>query len=53
MNGKMERMWKEAVVAIPVFAWRDWGNHENISVRIAGLQADIWSWDIPNMKQEC
>jgi hypothetical protein len=23
------------------------------SVGIAGLQADIWTWDLPNTKQEC
>jgi hypothetical protein len=28
-------------------------NHETISARLPGLQAEIWTWDIPNMVQDC
>jgi hypothetical protein len=35
------------------FAWRDWGKPRKNSVRIAGLQAEIWTRDLPHTKQEC
>jgi hypothetical protein len=28
-------------------------NHQKDSVKIAGLWADIWTCDLPHMKQEC
>jgi hypothetical protein len=37
---------------IPAFAWKIEDNHEK-PVRIAGLWVEIWTWDIPNTKQEC
>jgi hypothetical protein len=27
--------------------------HEKNSVRIASLQAEVWTWGLPNTKQEC
>jgi hypothetical protein len=50
-------MWKEAVVArfnvlsrnLPKMTEE---NHENL-VRIIGLQSEIWTLDLPDMKQEC
>jgi hypothetical protein len=35
------------------FAWRFWGKLLQTSVRIAGLEASIWTRDLSNMKQEC
>jgi hypothetical protein len=29
------------------------GKHEKTSFKIAGLQAEIWTRDIPNAKLEC
>jgi hypothetical protein len=50
VNNELERIWKEAVVAwfdsILPFAWRDWWQTRNSSVRIAGLRADL-----PNTKE--
>jgi hypothetical protein len=38
--------------ALPAFAWEDWGKLRSISVRIAGLEAEIWTRDFQNTKQE-
>ena len=32
------------------FAWAD---HKIISISIASLGADIWTWDLPDMRQVC
>jgi hypothetical protein len=32
------------------FAWRNWQKPQKITVRIPGLQAEIWTQDFPNMK---
>jgi hypothetical protein len=32
----------------PVFACRDWGKQQNISVRIAGFRVKTWTLDLPN-----
>jgi hypothetical protein len=55
VNDKLEMVWKEAVVAwlygtIPAFSWRDWENHEKVS--IAGLRTEIWIPALSNTKQE-
>jgi hypothetical protein len=33
------------------FAWRDWGKRRKNLVRIDGLQVEIWTRDLPNMKE--
>jgi hypothetical protein len=38
---------------IPAFNWKDWGKPRKITVRAAGLRSGIWTWDLPNRKQEC
>jgi hypothetical protein len=35
------------------FTWRDLRKPQKPSVRIANLCTKIWTWDLPNMKQEC
>jgi hypothetical protein len=57
-GNKFERKWKEAVMAKiqgtnQAFAWKDWEKLQKSSVRIADLWADIWTQDLPYMKQEC
>jgi hypothetical protein len=37
---------------IPEFAWRDWEKPRETPVRVAGLQAEIWTWGPQNMKQD-
>jgi hypothetical protein len=37
---------------ILAFAWKDLWNPQN-PVRIVGLWAKIWTWDLPISKQEC
>jgi hypothetical protein len=53
----LEGIWKEAVVAnFNALSWHSpIGNEENhkIPVRIADLRAEILTWHLPNMKQEC
>jgi hypothetical protein len=38
---------------ILAFACRDWAKPQKTQVRVAGLQAEIWSCDLQNTKQEC
>jgi hypothetical protein len=38
---------------ISAFDWKDWGNPRKLSVGIADLRAEVWTRDLPNMKQEC
>jgi hypothetical protein len=60
-NERMIGEWcieKEAVVAyfqstVQEFALRNRGKPWKTSVRIAVLWAEIWTWDIPDTKQEC
>jgi hypothetical protein len=39
--------------AILLFAWMDRGKPRKTFVKIAGLQNEISTWDLPNAKQEC
>jgi hypothetical protein len=39
--------------AVPEVVCRDWGTPRKTLVRIAGLLAGIWTWDLPNTKLEC
>jgi hypothetical protein len=38
--------------AILEFSWRDWVKSRNHQVRISNLQAEIWTQDLQNIKQE-
>lgn len=40
-------------VPIPEFVWRDWGKPKDISVRRAGVSAEIRSEHLPNTSLEC
>jgi hypothetical protein len=33
--------------------WRSWGKPQEISFTTPGPQAMIWTWDLPDTKQEC
>jgi hypothetical protein len=35
---------------IPKISWIDWGRPQKISVRIAVIEAEIWTQDFPNAK---
>jgi hypothetical protein len=50
VNNELVKIWKEGAVAWfeVEFSWRDWGKPWNISIRITGVQADIWSRCFPN-----
>jgi hypothetical protein len=37
---------------IPEFAWRVWEKAGGSLIRIADLQAETWTRDLPNMRQE-
>jgi hypothetical protein len=56
VNNKLRKIWDEAVA--PQFEVWSWSFLEGLSktmktsVRIAGLRAKIWTWDLPNTKQE-
>jgi hypothetical protein len=39
MNDELGRIWKETVVAVSIFAWRDWGKHWKLG--ITGVSAGI------------
>jgi hypothetical protein len=48
--------WKECgrdliLCTIPEFSWRDWENHQEPQVKIAGRQAEIWTQNLPNTNQ--
>jgi hypothetical protein len=57
LNNKLEMMWKKAVTAYfkvlsSHFPKETEEKHEKSQVRMAGLQAEICTWDLQNMKLE-
>jgi hypothetical protein len=56
MNWKVhgrKRSWHKVKVLSQHLPRRNWVKPRKTSVRIAGLRADIWTWDVSNTKQEC
>jgi hypothetical protein len=39
--------------AIPAFSWREWGKPLKTRIRTAGLRDEVWTRDLPSMKQQC
>jgi hypothetical protein len=46
-------MWKEMVVAYYPEIYLEGLRKTTENLMIAGLRAEIWTRDLPNMKQEC
>jgi hypothetical protein len=38
---------------ILAFTWRNWGKLRKVSVEMASPRTEIWTRDLPNVKQKC
>jgi hypothetical protein len=50
---KWERLWKKTITGLSQHLLGGTEIKPRTSVRIAGLRAEIRTWDFPNMNQEC